>query len=59
MTITVSINAPAPAHIESPADYSLWSDPDFWNVCELLADLCLNSSPKLNAPSHCATSERA
>jgi hypothetical protein len=43
--------------VASSESYSLWNDPDFWNVCELLADLCLDSSVKLPTPSHSDASE--
>lgn len=53
--MTTLITQPAPAAIESPATYSLWSDPLFWAFCELLADECI----RLNQPAQlrCATSE--
>lgn len=49
-----------------PSEYSIWSDPHFWALCEILADICLEQTPQINhplgvvsapssAPSPCAT----
>ncbi len=44
----VTTNAPATAGEGAP--YSLWNDPDFWNVCEIFADWLLETQPRLPAP---------